>query len=722
MLLEYQKEILENINEDATLCILSKGLRYIEMLSTLLKLYSNERYLTFILNMSEYETKYLLNQNIEFLTNINGLTTTQRTEKYKKGGIFYGSSVALITDFLNKNVQIEKISTIIILNADNIEEDSAISFICYLFKENNSLALIKAFTSNAININDYGLEKIARSLCLNKIMFYPRFHEIVKLSLPEISVNQIYLKQNDLMGEITVLIEDIIKKIYSNENKGLGSFDYIKLLIYRQNSRDIADFKNILLLLMNSDSLTTFLFYNSMLECQKQSNINGSWIFDESCHILFDLLKSKLIKDIEKSSEDPALFIYNPEMCKFCVNINNSQQNAVEINTSVDDLNILEQDKFNEDENSDELNLYAEILESKSLSGFYLTNPKIKQSVEILNKNLNIKTVVLVQNRTIRKAVKRAFRSLSVIDNVSVQTHVEFLHSDDINFERIILFNPDLLSIRNVECVLAKGLEATIYILHYKNSIEEQKFLEELREEKFSFEKLIEDRSNLPLRIELDRFDMEDDLKYKIVVDSREMRSKLPFYLYKSNNEIEVKVLDIGDYLLDEKRCIERKSIDDFISSLNSGRLYQQAQKMVYSYKNPILLLEFNEVKPSLCDFDNIENFRNSYTARFCLFLYNFPHIKIIWSNSHINSARIIRDIQQKQDEIQTENSKYDPSLMDTLLCIPGINSFNLNRICGEFNNLYDLSTSDKDRLEKVVDSVSAEKIYNFFRSSNNQI
>ena len=52
------------------------------------------------------------------------------------------------------------------------------------------------------------------------------------------------------------------------------------------------------------------------------------------------------------------------------------------------------------------------------------------------------------------------------------------------------------------------------------------------------------------------------------------------------------------DYILTPDICVERKSLSDLIGSLNSGRLYNQAQAMTRYYKRPMLLIEFDENKP----------------------------------------------------------------------------------------------------------------------------
>lgn len=597
MLLGYEKEILESTSCEACLVVVARGLRYTGVVRALLSAYSSENSFAFILNMSEHESEYFSREHLPLFCDVNKLTARQRAEKYKSGGVFCGSSTVLATDFVNKNVQIGKISALLILNAEGIEQDSAISFICHLFRENNSLGLIKAFTSDAIRVSECGLEQVARSLCLNKILFYPRFHELVKASLPDIDARQVNLRQSELMGEGAMLVEDLIKKIYSSENRSIGAFDYMKVLICRQRSPGTASFKKLISLLFSADSLTAFLYYQAMIDHQKENSSDSSWIFDGSSYALLDVLRKALENDIEKSNEISASFILGiaSNAFRLDLHLDKTKRNGLDTrlpqqgSNSEADAGSTNDESTNgpygaelgqqEDAESDGGDALSEVLGSKLLSSFYLANPKIRQTVEILNHDPKLRTAILVQNRAIRKSVMRSLRSISVT-GAGVFTHTEFLHLDDYSYERIILLNPDLQSIRNVEYMAARGVQPSVFILQYKNTVEEQRFLEEIREEKYAFEKIIEDRARLPLKVELDRIDMDCDVPmfgYKITVDSREMRSKLPFFLYKAGNEIEVRALDVGDYQLGTTKCIERKSVEDFLGSLNSGRLYQQA-------------------------------------------------------------------------------------------------------------------------------------------------
>lgn len=65
----------------------------------------------------------------------------------------------------------------------------------------------------------------------------------------------------------------------------------------------------------------------------------------------------------------------------------------------------------------------------------------------------------------------------------------------------------------------------------------------------------------------------DTSMNKKIVVDTRDLRSSLPFLLHLYGFEIEPRTIEIGDYVLTPTICVERKSLPDLISSLNSGRL-----------------------------------------------------------------------------------------------------------------------------------------------------
>ncbi len=83
---------------------------------------------------------------------------------------------------------------------------------------------------------------------------------------------------------------------------------------------------------------------------------------------------------------------------------------------------------------------------------------------------------------------------------------------------------------------------------------------------------------------------MEDRLC--IVVDSRERNSDLLTRLEELGVELKIQTLPVGDYVLSDRVCIERKTVSDFESSIVSGRLFEQAARVSEAYERPIIIIE----------------------------------------------------------------------------------------------------------------------------------
>ncbi len=75
-----------------------------------------------------------------------------------------------------------------------------------------------------------------------------------------------------------------------------------------------------------------------------------------------------------------------------------------------------------------------------------------------------------------------------------------------------------------------------------------------------------------------------------IYADNRE-RNKIIDILRKEIDVIE-KQLPVGDYLIDENICIERKTCSDFLQSLIDGRLFSQLKDLKDNFVNPIIIIE----------------------------------------------------------------------------------------------------------------------------------
>lgn len=77
-------------------------------------------------------------------------------------------------------------------------------------------------------------------------------------------------------------------------------------------------------------------------------------------------------------------------------------------------------------------------------------------------------------------------------------------------------------------------------------------------------------------------------------IDFREQRSGIIGEIEKLADHItyEMVILSTGDYIIGNKIIVERKTLGDFLSSIKSGRIFQQAYQLAQSGKNPLIILE----------------------------------------------------------------------------------------------------------------------------------
>ena len=77
-------------------------------------------------------------------------------------------------------------------------------------------------------------------------------------------------------------------------------------------------------------------------------------------------------------------------------------------------------------------------------------------------------------------------------------------------------------------------------------------------------------------------------------VDYREVQSGVSQILEDAGVEVVLRTLVIGDYLLSDRVCVERKTASDFISLLISGRreLFGQISDLARTFDKPVLIIE----------------------------------------------------------------------------------------------------------------------------------
>ena len=138
--------------------------------------------------------------------------------------------------------------------------------------------------------------------------------------------------------------------------------------------------------------------------------------------------------------------------------------------------------------------------------------------------------------------------------------------------------------------------------------------------------------------------------KVIIYVDTREQASSVVWKLKELDAVIRVKQLEVGDYILSDAVVVERKTVEDFLSSVIDGRLFNQLTMMVSNYSAPLIILEGN--LEELYTLRNIhENAIKGILASIAL-NYRVP---ILYSRDEDDTVKFIFQI-AKREQLGKEN------------------------------------------------------------------
>ncbi|WP_297508722.1 DEAD/DEAH box helicase [Thermococcus sp.] len=188
-----------------------------------------------------------------------------------------------------------------------------------------------------------------------------------------------------------------------------------------------------------------------------------------------------------------------------------------------------------------------------------------------------------------------------------------------------------------------------------------------------------------------------------VYVDSRELRSGVPKLLRELGAEIEVKTLDVADYVVSEEVGIERKSANDFIQSIIDGRLFDQVERLKKAYEKPVIIIEgelygIRNVHPNAI--------RGAITA--VTLDWGVP---ILFSSGKEETAQFIylmakREQEERKKEVRLRSEKKALTLAERQRLIveglPNVSATLAKRLLKHFGNVERVFTATEEELKEV--------------------
>lgn len=339
----------------------------------------------------------------------------------------------------------------------------------------------------------------------------------------------------------------------------------------------------------------------------------------------------------------------------------------------------------------------------------------------------------------------------------------------------VILYNTDLAVVREVEVYKAAhaGRPVRLYLLAYDDAAEEERFRCASGREKEAFKSLIRERATMSIHVDQEgrrrdeeftqsllehppedpafstRRGLGDDKDSrktarkgldstkpteggKVLVDTRELRSKLPMLLYQSQLKIVPLTLEVGDFILSKNIGIERKSVPDLYGSFGSGRLFNQAEALCRHYKYPCLLIELDSSKSlSLTATSGgvpPEISATSIVSKMVLLMQQFPTLRLLWAKGPHDACELFASLKANEEEpdeekaaslgVDTKDSgeeQFNAGPRALLRSLPGIDSQNIMRVMRQVRNVSTLITMSKEEMIELLGSAGkGTQLYKF--------
>lgn len=247
-----------------------------------------------------------------------------------------------------------------------------------------------------------------------------------------------------------------------------------------------------------------------------------------------------------------------------------------------------------------------------------------------------------------------------------------------------------------------RGRKGRIVVLMAKGTRDEAYYFISLRKERAMYDtvrriKAMIEKQKRPV----EQLKLVPSLGLKIFVDSRELRSEVVKHLRDLGASLEVKNLEVADYVLSDRVAVERKTVEDFAESIIEDRLFQQLIKLK-AYQRPILVIEgenlYQRIHP------------NAVRGAIATIAVDFG-IPIIRTKDEKDTAELLlaiarREQEERRREVVEHYAKTKRTLKEeqeyVVSAISGVGAIIAKNLLEHFQTIEKIATASEEELKKV--------------------
>ncbi len=534
----------------------------------------------------EKSFKKFLKIDEEKIVSVTGTTkASERRKIYEEAQIINATPQTIENDLLTGNIDLKKFELVIFDEAHRAVGDYAYVFINLQLQKTNPKALVLALTASP-GSEEEKIQDVCRNLSIKNIEIKNSNDEDVKAYVNEIEVDWVRVDLPQDFLNIKAALErfqqvqiNFLKEMHVAITANKKYYNRVRILeMQRKIHASLQHGKNPSMFSAASKcaSLLKIAHAEELIETQGISALKNYF--------------EKIKDDAAKGKSKAAVQIMASE----------SIQEAMKI------TNKLFEEKIQHPKYAELKKIVLKQLKENPESKILVFNQyrdSIKEVVKFLEEETEIKVSKFIGQATkgIEKGMSQKEQQQVLGElkegkfNVLVTSSVAEEGLDIPAVEMVIFFEPVPSEIRTIQRRGRTGRfgKGKNIILMARGTRDEAFYWASRNKEKKMKNTLVNmKRANvLPEQSTLATFSEKSD-EIIIFVDNREQASSVTKALFERECKIIMKQLPIGDYILSKDVCVERKTIQDFVSSMIDGRLFNQLVDLRENYPKPLIILE----------------------------------------------------------------------------------------------------------------------------------
>jgi Fanconi anemia group M protein len=284
----------------------------------------------------------------------------------------------------------------------------------------------------------------------------------------------------------------------------------------------------------------------------------------------------------------------------------------------------------------------------------------------------------------------------------------------------VVFFEPVPSAIRSIQRKGRTGrlAEGKVIVLATQGTRDEAYKWSSFRKEKNMYSHLKTLKKEMPL-LEPQKTLQEYKEEVTIYADHREKNSRALKYLIDKGVKLELKQLEVADYILSDNVGVEIKTVPDFVNSILDGRLLEQLKDLKYNFKNPLLIVEGEE------DLYSVRNVHpNAIRGMLATVVTTFG-IPVLTTKTSPETAELLISIAKKEQEkggsFSAHSEKRGVSLQEQqeyfVSSLPQIGGKLARELLEHFGTPQKIVNASEEELRKVekIGEVKAKKLKEMF-------